>query len=475
MNINSEMSNSLVIDMGIANKKLRLPEPFFNVTAKTAIVLMVLSAVMAGWGNMERFEDSLDWLKGHRVSNFYVLAGKALFFVNVAVLLWRVLLVARYRPVAPCRDEELPICTVVIPAYNEGNMVVKTLHSVAQSDYPADKLQIIAVDDGSKDDTWYWIQHAAGLLGTKIETIRLEENGGKKKALYEGFIRSKGDIIVTIDSDSIIDADAIRCMVSPFCKDKRVGAVAGSVKVFNKDKGMIPKMLDVSFAFSFDFIRASQSEVDTVFCTPGALSAYRKAPLMVVLDEWMAQTFMGKPAKIGEDRAMTNAILREGHHVKFQSNAIVHTEVPVEYSKLCNMFLRWARSNIRETIVMGKFIFTKFRETPALGARVNFLLSAIDLTIVQVLLVGLLCCILWHPSVFVSQIIFCASLSSLIPASFYFIRRFNTDALWAIPYGIFWVFGLSWITMYSLCTVGNDKWLTREIKSSNLQSQAQAA
>ncbi len=472
MNIDSEMSNSLVIDMGIAGKRLRLPEPFLNATAKTAIVLMVLSAIMAGWGNMERFEDSLAWLKGHKLSNIYVLAGKVLFFVNVAVLIWRVLLVARYRPVEPCSDAELPMCTVIIPAYNEGNMVVKTLHSVAQSDYPADKLQIIAIDDGSKDDTWYWMQHAAGQLGTKIETIRFEKNCGKRQALYEGFVRSKGEVIVTIDSDSIIETKTLRCMVSPFCKDEKIGAVAGSVKVFNKDKGMIPKMLDVSFAYSFDFIRASQSEVDTVFCTPGALSAYRKAPLMNVLDEWMAQTFMGRPAKIGEDRAMTNAILKDGYHVKFQSNAVVFTDVPVEYSKLCNMFLRWARSNIRETIVMGKFIFTNFRQTPALGARINFLLSAMALTVAQVLLIGLLCCILWHPSVFVSQIILCASLSSLIPAVFYFIRRFNTDALWAIPYGIFWVFGLSWITIYALCTAGNDKWLTREIKSTQQQAQA---
>jgi hyaluronan synthase len=178
MNINSEMSNSLVIDMDAAGKRLRLPEPFLNATAKTAIVLMVLSAVFAAWGNIERFEDSLNWLKGHKLSNIYILLGKALFLINVAVLLWRVLLVVRYRPVEPCGDDELPICTVIIPAYNEGDMVVKTLHSVAESDYPANKLQIIAVDDGSKDDTWHWIQHAAAQLGTKIETIRLEKNCG---------------------------------------------------------------------------------------------------------------------------------------------------------------------------------------------------------------------------------------------------------------------------------------------------------
>ena len=200
--------------------------------------------------------------------------------INLSAFLWRVILFFKYRPVEGCDDAQLPTCTVIVPAYNEGSMVLKTLESVLQSDYPADKLQIIAIDDGSVDDTWTWMEKAAAESNGRIEAVRLIKNAGKRRALYEGFIRSKADVLVTIDSDSLIDPETIRCLVSPFVSDKKVGAVAGNVVVLNRQKDIIPRMLDVSFAFSFEFLRASQSVVNTVFCTPGALSAYRRQPVM---------------------------------------------------------------------------------------------------------------------------------------------------------------------------------------------------
>ena len=112
--------------------------------------------------------------------------------------------------------------------------------------------------------------------------------------------------------------------------------------------------------FSFDFMRASQSMVKTVMCTPGALSAYRKSIVMGVLDEWVDQTFLGRPANIGEDRALTNLILRKGYDVVFQQSARVYTEVPVGYANLCKMYLRWARSNVRENPCHDRIYFYHF-------------------------------------------------------------------------------------------------------------------
>ncbi len=104
---------------------------------------------------------------------------------------------------------------------------------------------------------------------------------------------------------------------------------------------------------------------------------------MKVLDTWRNQTFLGRPANIGEDRAMTNMILRRGYHVVFQQNARVFTEVPVAYSQLCKMYLRWARSNVRETIAMTSFIFTRFRKGSMLGARITLVSDVLKLTVAQ--------------------------------------------------------------------------------------------
>ena len=147
----------------------------------------------------------------------------------------------------------------------------------------------------------------------------------------------------------------------------------------------------------------------------------------------------------------------------FQSDAVVYTNVPTQYKGLCKMFLRWARSNVRETLVMGKFIFKKFRQTPASGARVNFLLSLISLIMPQLLFVGLLFCVYWQPAVFLIQILMASSLVAIVPALFYAWRRHSSDAVWAFVYGAFWFFGLAWITPWSILTARNGKWLTRDL------------
>jgi hyaluronan synthase len=106
-------------------------------------------------------------------------------------------------------------------------------------------------------------------------------------------------------------------LVSPFVTQKNCGAVAGNIRVLNTKKEILPKMLDVSFVMSFEFVRSAESALNSVLCTPGALAAYRKDAVLKCLPEWISQTFMGQPSDIGEDRAMTNMILKQGKSVQF--------------------------------------------------------------------------------------------------------------------------------------------------------------
>lgn len=423
------------------------------------VVCAFLACLVRNWVVDESMADVFQF--GPFQQTMWVLV-LVLTVTHVAAVLWRLMLVMNYRPTPPAGDAELPTVTVIVPAYNEGSGVLSSLTSVAASDYPPEKLQIIGVNDGSRDDTWDWMCRAGVELGSRLELVNCPVNRGKRHALDEGFRRSRGQVLVTIDSDSVITRETLRCLVSPFVREANVGAVAGNVRVWNVDSGMIPRMLDVSFCFSFDFMRASQSRVNTVMCTPGALSAYRRDLVLKVLPEWLGQTFMGQPSVIGEDRALTNFILREGAHVVFQRNAVVFTVVPTQYRALCGMFLRWARSNVRETLHMTTFAFRRFRATPASGARINLLLQWSSMLVSQLLLVPLLfqCCI--NPLTNGLSVVTCAMTVALIPAFFYLMRTRTLNGLWAVQFAVFWLLALSWINLYALVTPHHSGWLTRQ-------------
>src|SRR5690554_846927 len=382
--------------------------------------------------------------------------------LKVCFLLYILYLFLRYKPIKSVTDEQLPACTIIVPAYNEGELVWKTLNSIAESDYPAEKMQIIAVDDGSKDDTWYWMKKAKAKLGNRLSIYQQPKNKGKRHALHLGFELAEGEVFVTIDSDSIIKKDTLRNLVSPFTVNEKCGAVAGNVRVLNNKEAAIPRMLNVSFVFSFEFIRSAQSVLGSVLCTPGALAAYRRKAVMSCLPEWINQTFMGQASDIGEDRAMTNMILKQGYKVLFQRNALVLTNTPEKYKSLYKMFIRWERSNVRENIMMTKFAFTNFRQGPKTGTRILLLNQWLKVIMAYPLLMLMFLFILTHPLLFLSSCLMSIFIFSSVQVFFYSKRQKNIkESMWAYPYSIFYMFTLFWITPYAIATASRSGWLTR--------------
>ncbi|AQX05243.1 glycosyl transferase family 2 [Elizabethkingia meningoseptica] len=395
-----------------------------------------------------------------------IIIGIGLFLTTITIsfLIYLLFLYIRYKPVAAVSDEELPTCTIIVPAYNEGKLVYETLHSLAGSDYPHGKMQIIAVDDGSKDDTWLWILKAKEELGDRVTTFKQPKNKGKRHALYRGFQMGTGDIFITVDSDSIVKKDTIRNMASPFAVNEKCGGVAGNVRVLNNEKELIPRMLNVNFVFSFEFVRSAQSMLGSVMCTPGALAAYRRDLVMNCLEDWVNQTFMGRPSDIGEDRAMTNMILKQGYHILFQRNAYVFTNIPKRYKNLYKMFIRWERSNVRENIMMSKFAFSDFREGPKVGTRILLCMQWLKLVMSYPLILLMLWFIINHTMLFISSTFFGILILSSVQAFFFAKRNKNIpEAFWAYTYSIFYAFTLFWITPYAIATASKSGWLTREL------------
>ena len=408
--------------------------------------------------NLERMNST--WGMTFLILSITLLSYKACFF------LFKIYLYFRYKAIESVSDEELPTCTIIVPAYNEGKLVWDTLKSIANSDYPEQKLQLLAIDDGSKDDTWHWMQQAKLELGDRLTIFQQPENKGKRHALYRGFNLGTGDVFVTIDSDSIINKDTLRNLVSPFVTNENCGAVAGNVRVLNNEKAMLPKMLNVSFVMSFEFVRSAESMLGSVLCTPGALAAYKRDAVFNCLEEWIDQTFMGKPSDIGEDRAMTNMILKQGKEVLFQRNAHVLTNVPERYKGLYKMFIRWGRSNVRENIMMAKYVFTDFRKDSKAGTRLLFLDQSLTMLMTYPFMLFMFFFIATHPLLFLSSTLASILIISTFPVLFY-AKRYNfSESIWAYTYSILYTFGLFWIAPYAIATAGKSGWLTRELPTS---------
>ncbi|WP_299153437.1 glycosyltransferase family 2 protein [uncultured Christiangramia sp.] len=393
---------------------------------------------------------------------FFILAS-ALFLYRGAFFIYNLVLYFKYKPIESVSNEELPTCTVIVPAYNEGKQVYATLMSLAESEYPAEKLQLLAIDDGSKDDTWSWMQEAKEVLGDRVAIYQQPENKGKRHALYRGFNLGTGEVFVTVDSDSVVNADTLRNLVSPFVVNEKCGAVAGNIRVLNNEKALLPKMLNVNFVLSFEFMRSAESTLESVLCTPGALAAYRASAVFECLPEWINQTFMGKPSDIGEDRAMTNMILKQGQHVLFQRNAYAYTNVPEQYKGLYKMFIRWGRSNVRENIAMSKYVFTQFREGSTLGSRLLFINQFLKIIMSYPLIMIMLFFVVSHPLLFLSSTFLGIMVYSSFPVLFYAKRYKLSESLWAYSYSILHTFGLFWITPYAIATASRSGWLTREL------------
>src|ERR1019366_7957217 len=138
-------------------------------------------------------------------------------------------IIEKFRAAPPDHPDFQPLVSVLIPAYNEEEVVVYTINSVLESDYP--KLEVIVVDDGSTDNTGELLDEQFG-RNPAVRVIH-QPNHGKSAALSHALAEASSGIIVTIDADTSVELDAVSKLVPHFV-NPRVGAVAGNVKVGNR-------------------------------------------------------------------------------------------------------------------------------------------------------------------------------------------------------------------------------------------------
>jgi cellulose synthase/poly-beta-1,6-N-acetylglucosamine synthase-like glycosyltransferase/peptidoglycan/xylan/chitin deacetylase (PgdA/CDA1 family) len=222
--------------------------------------------------------------------------------------------------------EFTPPVSILVPAFNETGVIAKTLDSLSGGHYPAH--EVIVVDDGSTDGTGELVE-GLGLPGVRL--LR-QPNSGKAAALNAGLAVATGQVIVTVDADTVFEEDTLRRLVEPF-GDPNVGAVAGNTKVGNR-RGLLGTWQHIDYVTGFNLDRRMYDVLQAMPTVPGAVGAFRREAIEV------AGGFSA--ATLAEDTDLTIALGRSGWSVVYVEDARGWTETPATLAGLWRQRYRWS-------------------------------------------------------------------------------------------------------------------------------------
>jgi cellulose synthase/poly-beta-1,6-N-acetylglucosamine synthase-like glycosyltransferase/peptidoglycan/xylan/chitin deacetylase (PgdA/CDA1 family)/spore germination protein YaaH len=285
----------------------------------------------------------------------------AVFFVGDILMSARLIIIGVFAVIDRFRKRKnfagpdyAPRVAVLVPAYNEEKVIVRTIRSVMMSNYK--NIRVIVIDDGSKDNTYraavdaYPADIASGRL-----TVLTKPNGGKADALNYALARTDEEIYIGIDADGVIAHDAITNLVCHFANPK-IGAVAGNAKVGNR-VNLWTRWQALEYITSQNFERRALDLFDVVMVVPGAIGAWRT---QAVKDGGGYHT-----NTVAEDADLTMNLLEQGYQVIYEDQALAFTEAPVNMDGLMRQRFRWSfgilqaifkhRGAIRKRRAMGLF------------------------------------------------------------------------------------------------------------------------
>ncbi|MDP3541051.1 MAG: glycosyltransferase family 2 protein [Elusimicrobiota bacterium] len=350
-----------------------------------ALVALVLALLV--WTKYQ----SLDFFWFAPVFYVYSLA-LALYLLSRFYISWR------HR--APPLGNYTPSVSIVISVRNEEHAITRTVETCFETDYPSDKREVLVVNDGSTDGTLRVLKD----LQKRFPELQVfsQPPTGKRAAMAQGVKSAKGEIITFVDSDTFLFRDALRHIVCGF-EDPTLGASAGYTEVENCNTNALTGLQEIRYYVSFRLLKASEGFYAAVTCCPGCLSAYRRKYVLEILDPWRNQRFLGAEATFGDDRSLTNFILRK-YRVIYNDLAVASTLVPDTWGQYLRQQLRWKKSWLRETLIAASFMYKKHPvaaisfyassiisvASPAMAGRVAYLAAQGEASMLLPYLLGLL-------------------------------------------------------------------------------------
>jgi hyaluronan synthase len=363
----------------------------------------------------------------------------------------RFILASFYTP--PPRKDFRPTVSVLVPCMNEEKSIAQSIARVYAEGYPDELREVVTVNDGSTDNTLHEMLRAQAAF-PKLVVVNFERNRGLCYGMAYSTLLARGEVCVYVDSDTFLMPGAVEKLVQGF-HDPTVGGIAGHTDVENADVNVLTKMQDVRYFFSYKIMKAAESVYGVVSCLPGCFSAYRRTCVLHVMDEWMKEKVFGVSGNYGDDRSLTNLILRD-YQVLYDDEALATTIAPEKWGVYTRQQARWMRSSVRGILSAASFIWRK-HPVPALSWYAMMILPIIEpFIMVQALVLAPI-----RSGEITSSYVFGVMIITLV-WSLYHLQKTGRRHWWAgFVFTATYIVFFSWQIYYAIFTMATRKWGTR--------------
>ena len=230
--------------------------------------------------------------------------------------------------------------SILIPCFNESKVIIETLESIRNQTYK--NYEVLIADDGSTDDT---VKKVSKYINSnKLNNFRVVsgKHKGRPDVLNVALPYTKGDIIVNVDADTLLEENAIERIITPF-QYENVGSVSGNIRPRKRNNSLLTKLQELEYALSQEVFRFSQGRSGNCIIIPGAFCAYRKKCLRKF-----------EVGTLSEDFDTSSKILKQGLKNIFVDDAIAYTAIPTNLSGIISQRLRWQEGGFQ---VVSKYLF----------------------------------------------------------------------------------------------------------------------
>jgi hyaluronan synthase len=263
-------------------------------------------------------------------------------FVLITWVLWiiKVVLSRQYRP---WENDYTTTTSVVIPVVDEP---IDLFRDVVQRIVDQGPSQIIVVINGKRNPILE--QVCDEFIGVEWMWTPI---AGKRNAVMVGTQRSRGEVVLLVDSDTIWTEGTLSELIKPFI-DPTIGGVTTRQRILDPERSFLTRWADWLENSRALYSMPAQSVLGTIGCLPGRTIAFRRRVLEDSMHDFMHKKFLGVFMEVSDDRTLTNLTLQRGFRTVYQSTSLVYTDAPLKLKKLIKQQFRWARGSQYNTMRM---------------------------------------------------------------------------------------------------------------------------